>query len=65
MRPARGGIEETVTVLDADEILAAAGRVRELWPWEPERHEPRRPRSPVLPDGSWFMALDASVDDAG
>ena len=58
------GIEETVSVLDAEEILEAAGRVRALWPWEPERYEPRRPRPPALPDGSWFLAFDASDDDA-
>jgi len=51
------GIDETVTVLDAEEILAAAARVRELWPWEPERHEPRRPRPPAMPDGSWFRSF--------
>lgn len=56
------GIEETVTVLDADEILAAAARVRELWPWEPERPEPYQPLPPRLPDGGWFATLRAAQD---
>ncbi|MCA1982285.1 hypothetical protein [Nocardioides nematodiphilus] len=50
------GIDETVTVVDAEEILAAAARVRELWPWEPERHDLRRPSPPAFPDGSWFSS---------
>ena len=51
------GIDETVTVIDGAAILEAAGRVRELWPWEPERHEPRRPVRPVVPAGGWFTSF--------
>jgi len=47
------GLPETITVLSADIILAAAQRVRVLWPWEPEP-EPSWPPPPDVPDGSWF-----------
>jgi hypothetical protein len=48
------GLPETITVLVADNILAAAQRVRVLWPWEPEP-EPQPPLPPPgVPDGSWF-----------
>jgi hypothetical protein len=51
------GVEETVTVVDADEILRAAARARELWPRVPARAEPREPRRPDLPEGGWFAGL--------
>lgn len=57
------GIAETVTVLDAGLILEAAGRVRELWPWEPERPERHRPAPPAVPGGGWFAALGERDED--
>jgi hypothetical protein len=59
------GVAETSVLLPADEILAAAGRVRELWPWEPERHEPAR-SLPEVPEDSWFapdLRRDTPEDD--
>lgn len=50
------GIEDSTVLLPTDQILEAAGRVTELWPWEPEEHE-HEPRSlPDVPDDSWFAA---------
>jgi hypothetical protein len=54
------GVDETRTVLDASTILEAASRVRELWPWEPERHEPSRRVHPTVPEGGWFASLAES-----
>jgi hypothetical protein len=42
--------------LPADRILEAAGRVRQLWPWEPEEAEEMEPTYPDVPDASWFAA---------
>lgn len=47
------GIPERVTVIDAEPLREAAGRVRELWPWEPYR-EQRPPEPPPAPPGGWF-----------
>jgi hypothetical protein len=50
------GVEDSTVLLPTDQILEAAGRVTELWPWEPEEHE-REPRSlPDVPEDSWFAA---------
>jgi len=58
------GIEETVAVLDGGLLREAASRVRELWPWEPERYEePSRPLPPVLPAGGWFAAHSKPVSE--
>lgn len=51
------GIDETVTSLDADRILEAATRVRELWPWEPTIRRPRPPAPPVIPAEGWFAGF--------
>jgi hypothetical protein len=48
------GIPDTVTLLPTEEILDAADRVTELWPWEPEVHEATPPERPEVPDDSWF-----------
>jgi hypothetical protein len=49
------GIEETRHVLDARAIRAAAERVVELWPAEPEDVDaPEPPPPPEVPPGSWF-----------
>ncbi|HEX6247801.1 MAG TPA: hypothetical protein VFZ64_08035 [Nocardioidaceae bacterium] len=49
------GIGDQVTLLPTDTIVAAAGDVVELWPWEPEiwRREPA-PAAPDVPHDSWF-----------
>ena len=52
------GIAETVTSIDADRILEAASRVRELWPWEPTTRRPRPLARPVLPAEGWFTQFD-------
>ena len=53
-------LEETAVTLDAGPIHEAAGRARELWPWEPERHEAPRPVPPRVAEGGWFATvLDA------
>lgn len=50
------GIEDSAVLLPTNQILEAAGRVTELWAWEPEEHE-HEPRSlPDVPDDSWFAA---------
>jgi hypothetical protein len=50
------GIEDSAVLLPTNQILEAAGRVTELWAWEPEEHE-HEPRSlPEVPDDSWFAA---------
>ena len=46
-------VRETTTLVDAEPLLAAAARARELWPWEPYR-EQRRPEPPAAPAGGWF-----------
>ncbi len=51
--PSRG-LPEAVTEISADEILAAAGRARRLWDWEPEPVVP--PPAPEVPPGGWFDA---------
>jgi hypothetical protein len=51
------GIEETVTVLDAGPILEAAGRVRELWPWESPVHDGRPVAKPEVPAAGWFASF--------
>jgi hypothetical protein len=49
------GIEDTVTPLPTQQILDAAARVVELWPWEPEIHEESyEPPAPRVPEHSWF-----------
>ena len=49
------GIAETTTVLDGDEIHAAAREVQVLWPLEPEDFSVPEPAPlPDLPAGSWF-----------
>jgi hypothetical protein len=50
------GIGDTSTTLPCEQILEAATRVTQLWPWEPEQPEPIQPVSPDVPDGSWFAA---------
>jgi hypothetical protein len=56
--PARG-LSETITVLSADDILAAAHHARALWPWEPEPEPVWRASPPVVPEGGWFAAEQA------
>ncbi len=52
------GVAETTTVLDGDEVQAAARRVQVLWPPEPEVHlAPEPPPLPDLPPGSWFARV--------
>lgn len=46
-------VRETTILVDAEPLLAAAARSRELWPWEPYR-EQRRPEPPAAPAGGWF-----------
>lgn len=47
------GVPETQVALDATALREAAGRVEQLWPYEPER--PREaPGPPVLPRSGWF-----------
>lgn len=48
------GVEETRTVLDGTAIAEAAGRVEELWPWQPPHSEPPEPRVPPTPASGWF-----------
>jgi hypothetical protein len=49
------GIEDTVTPLPTQQILDAATRVVELWPWEPEiTHESCEPPGLQVPEHSWF-----------
>ena len=50
------GIPDTATMLPTDDILDAAARVTELWPWEPEADQPTPPQLPDVPDDSWFAA---------
>jgi hypothetical protein len=56
------GIAETITVLSTEDILQAASRARELWPWEP-REVGRKATPPPLPEGGWFAQLAAEVED--
>jgi hypothetical protein len=46
------GLEETVTEVPAEPILAAAAGARRLWDWEPEPELPLP--APNLPPGGWF-----------
>lgn len=57
------GVEETATRLDGDQIVEAAGGVRELWPLQPPRRPVYvRPPLPELPAGGWFAELDLGDD---
>lgn len=53
--PARG-IPETTTVVPAEDILRAAERAQELWPWEPEPELTYHQARPPVPEGGWFAA---------
>lgn len=46
-------VPETITEVPGESIVEAAGRARELWPWEPAVHD-REPTPPVIPDEGWF-----------
>jgi hypothetical protein len=62
--PARG-IPETITELTTEDILQAASRARELWPWQPPEvgtRKPTPPALPPLPEGGWFAQLAAEVE---
>jgi hypothetical protein len=50
------GLPETTAALPADDILRAASRARELWPWKKPKPEVSEERSapPVIPEGGWF-----------
>jgi len=50
------GIDDAVTALPTQQILDAATRVVELWPWEPEIHESSEPQASQVPEHSWFAA---------
>jgi hypothetical protein len=46
-------VPETITDVAGEPIHQAAGRARELWPWQPELPD-RDPMPPELPPGGWF-----------
>jgi hypothetical protein len=48
------GLPETITVLSADDLLDAAERARQLWPWEPEPEPHWQTEPPKVPEGGWF-----------
>jgi hypothetical protein len=47
-------IPDTRTELPVEEILAAAGRVRTLWPRVPRQSGPPEVEEPEVPEDSWF-----------
>lgn len=49
-------IADSSVLLPTDQILEGASRVTELWPWEPEVHEPRVRSVPEVPEDSWFFS---------
>lgn len=52
------GLPETQVALDATALREAAGRVEQLWPYEPQR-PPDEPDRPVLPGSGWFSGRQA------
>lgn len=60
------GIPESTVVVPAEQILRAAGRAQELWPWEPEPEPFYRSVRPPVPEGGWFathMPADRDQDE--